>query len=103
MDLALLHRQSDGEWWIVPFGNMRVPAVIYASEALMRDMDHKVYEQVTNVAMLPGIVRASYAMPDAQPPGQFASALFQTQSPVFGRVELLADLCTQHGPSVFRD
>jgi tRNA-splicing ligase RtcB len=65
MDLALLHRQSDCEWWIVPFGNMRVPAVIYASEALMRDMDHKVYEQVTNVAMLPGIVRASYAMPDA--------------------------------------
>jgi tRNA-splicing ligase RtcB len=28
-------------------------------------MDPKVYEQVTNVAMLPGIVRASYAMPDA--------------------------------------
>jgi tRNA-splicing ligase RtcB len=28
-------------------------------------MDEKVYEQVTNVAMLPGIVRASYAMPDA--------------------------------------
>jgi tRNA-splicing ligase RtcB len=65
MDLALLQRKSDCEWWIAPFGNMRVPAVIYASEALMRDMDHKVYEQVTNVAMLPGIVRASYAMPDA--------------------------------------
>ena len=28
-------------------------------------MDEKVYEQVTNVATLPGIVRASYAMPDA--------------------------------------
>jgi len=28
-------------------------------------MDEKVYEQVTNVAKLPGIVRASYAMPDA--------------------------------------
>jgi tRNA-splicing ligase RtcB len=28
-------------------------------------MDMKVYEQVTNVATLPGIVRASYAMPDA--------------------------------------
>jgi tRNA-splicing ligase RtcB len=39
--------------------------VIYASEALVRDMDMKVYEQVTNVAMLPGIVKASYAMPDA--------------------------------------
>jgi tRNA-splicing ligase RtcB len=28
-------------------------------------MDHKVYEQVSNVATLPGIVKASYAMPDA--------------------------------------
>ncbi len=44
---------------------MRVPGIIYASEALMRTMDHKVYEQTTNVAMLPGIVKASYAMPDA--------------------------------------
>ena len=31
----------------------------------MKDMDAKVYEQVTNVATLPGIERASYAMPDA--------------------------------------
>jgi tRNA-splicing ligase RtcB len=44
---------------------MRVPAVIYASESLIRDMDDMVYEQVTNVAKLPGIVKASYAMPDA--------------------------------------
>lgn len=65
MDLGLLQRQSDVEWVIAPFGKMRVPAVIYASEALIQDMDPKVYEQVTNVAMLPGIVRASYAMPDA--------------------------------------
>jgi tRNA-splicing ligase RtcB len=47
------------------YGKMRVPAVIFATEALIRDMDEKVYEQVTNVAMLPGIVKASYAMPDA--------------------------------------
>jgi tRNA-splicing ligase RtcB len=44
---------------------MRVPAVIYASEALVREMDRKVYEQAVNVAALPGIVKASYAMPDA--------------------------------------
>src|SRR5512147_1327479 len=44
---------------------MRVPAVIYADEALIRDMDDKVYEQAANVAMLPGIVQASYVMPDA--------------------------------------
>jgi tRNA-splicing ligase RtcB (3'-phosphate/5'-hydroxy nucleic acid ligase) len=65
MDLSLLQRQSDVEWVIAPFGKMRVPAILYASEALMRDMDPKVYEQVTNVATLPGIIRASYAMPDA--------------------------------------
>ena len=65
MDLNLLKRRCDYEWEIPRHGAMRVPGVIYASEALMRDMDHKVYEQAVNVAMLPGIVRASYAMPDA--------------------------------------
>jgi tRNA-splicing ligase RtcB len=65
MDLALLARKSECEWVIEPLGKMRVPAVIYASEELIREMDHKVYEQVTNVATLPGIERASYAMPDA--------------------------------------
>jgi tRNA-splicing ligase RtcB len=44
---------------------MRVPAVIYADEDLIRGMDDKVYEQICNVAGLPGIVRAAYAMPDA--------------------------------------
>ncbi len=44
---------------------MRVPGVIYASEDLIREMDAKVYEQVVNVASLPGIVTASFAMPDA--------------------------------------
>ena len=65
MDLSLLTRKSDVEWWIEPHGGMRVPGIIYASEALVKDMDAKVYEQVTNVATLPGIERASYAMPDA--------------------------------------
>jgi tRNA-splicing ligase RtcB len=44
---------------------MRVPGVLYGGEPLLRAMDHKVYEQVCNVAMLPGIVAACYAMPDA--------------------------------------
>jgi tRNA-splicing ligase RtcB len=44
---------------------MRVPAILYAPEALIRDMDDKVYEQLVNVASLPGIVGAAYAMPDA--------------------------------------
>jgi tRNA-splicing ligase RtcB (3'-phosphate/5'-hydroxy nucleic acid ligase) len=65
MDLSLLTRKSDTEWWIDPHGAMRVPGIIYATEGLVREMDAKVYEQVANVATLPGIERASYAMPDA--------------------------------------
>jgi tRNA-splicing ligase RtcB len=65
MDLSRLERISDFEWRLAPSAGMRVPGVIYADEALVRDMDDKVLEQVSNVAMLPGIVKASYAMPDA--------------------------------------
>lgn len=65
MDIKLFTRQSDWRWRIEPHGDMRVPAVIYANEALIREMDDKVYEQITNVATLPGIVGTAYAMPDA--------------------------------------
>jgi tRNA-splicing ligase RtcB len=44
---------------------MRVPGIIYGDAGLIADMDDKVGEQVCNVAALPGIVGASYAMPDA--------------------------------------
>jgi tRNA-splicing ligase RtcB len=44
---------------------MRVPGIIYAGEKLIEDMDEKVREQLSNVASLPGIQRAAYAMPDA--------------------------------------
>lgn len=39
MDTSQLIQQSACEWEIAPFGKMRVPAVIYATEALIRDMD----------------------------------------------------------------
>jgi tRNA-splicing ligase RtcB len=65
MDLTRLSRKSDTEWWIQPHGRMRVPGILYATEALVTEMDDKVYEQIANVATLPGIERASYAMPDA--------------------------------------
>jgi tRNA-splicing ligase RtcB len=65
VDTTQLIQHSASTWEIAPFGKMRVPAILYASEALIHDMDQKVYEQVTNVATLPGIVKASYAMPDA--------------------------------------
>jgi tRNA-splicing ligase RtcB len=65
MDTRQFQRISDTEWRIEPHGDMRVPGIVYASEDLIREMDQKVSEQVCNVARLPGIVRASYAMPDA--------------------------------------
>jgi tRNA-splicing ligase RtcB len=65
MDPRRFEQISDTEWRLPPQGAMRVPAVLYASEALVRDMDDKVLEQMSHVATLPGIVRASYAMPDA--------------------------------------
>jgi tRNA-splicing ligase RtcB len=43
---------------------MRVPARVYASEEMLRGMDQAVFEQVTNVAFLPGIRRYALCMPD---------------------------------------
>ena len=65
MDLSLFTQRSAYEWEIPQHDDMRAPAVIFATEALLRAMDQKVYEQAVNVARLPGIVKASYAMPDA--------------------------------------
>jgi tRNA-splicing ligase RtcB len=65
MDPVRFTRVDATTWRIEPHGAMRVPAIIYADENLIRDMDDKVYEQAVNVATLPGIVKASYAMPDA--------------------------------------
>jgi tRNA-splicing ligase RtcB len=46
-------------------GRMRVPGVVYASRALLPEAaSDQALEQVANVATLPGIVDASYAMPD---------------------------------------
>ncbi len=43
---------------------MRVPARIYATEKLLREMDEGVFDQVTNMATLPGILKYAYCMPD---------------------------------------
>jgi tRNA-splicing ligase RtcB len=60
-------RQIDEHTWEIPReGSMRVPAVIYSSAALMEGMrGDQTLTQARNVACLPGIRRASYAMPDA--------------------------------------
>jgi len=65
MDIALFKQRNETSWEVPATGKMRVPAIIYANESLLRAMDHKVYEQLTNVATLPGIVNYAYAMPDA--------------------------------------
>jgi tRNA-splicing ligase RtcB len=54
--------------WEIPVGwvdGMRVPGVVYASDELFsRAVSDRAVDQVANVATLPGIVGASYAMPD---------------------------------------
>jgi tRNA-splicing ligase RtcB len=46
-------------------GEMRVPGIVLASKALLPEAAaDRSLEQVVNVATLPGIVQASYAMPD---------------------------------------
>ena len=63
---SALKRISDTIWEL-PRGykeGMLVPARIFATEKLIREMDDGVFEQVTNVACLPGIVNYAYCMPD---------------------------------------
>jgi tRNA-splicing ligase RtcB len=43
---------------------MRVPARIIGTEKLVREMDEAVYQQISNVATLPGIARYALCMPD---------------------------------------
>ena len=43
---------------------MLVPARVFATEKLIKEMDDGVFNQVTNVACLPGIVKYAYCMPD---------------------------------------
>ena len=41
-----------------------MPARIYGTEQLVQEMDEAVYDQVTNVATLPGITKYALCMPD---------------------------------------
>jgi tRNA-splicing ligase RtcB len=56
---------SATEWAVDPVGGMRVPGRIFSSDALIDAVvGDRAIEQVANVAHLPGIVEASFAMPD---------------------------------------
>jgi tRNA-splicing ligase RtcB len=60
-----LREESPWRWRIDAHGDMRVPGVVFASADLLPDLaDDRSLDQVCNVATLPGIVAASFAMPD---------------------------------------
>ena len=68
MNANKIVQKLDDYRWLLPQDykpGMRVPGIIYADDALMemimRDLS---IEQVANGAFLPGIVKASFAMPD---------------------------------------
>ena len=61
-------RQIADSVWELPTtfrAGMRVPVRVFATEPLLHAMDDAVFQQAANVAALPGIVGASYLMPDA--------------------------------------
>jgi tRNA-splicing ligase RtcB (3'-phosphate/5'-hydroxy nucleic acid ligase) len=58
-------RIDDYRWRVEPFGQMKVPGVIYTSARMLDQVrQEEALNQVANVAVLPGIVKASLAMPD---------------------------------------
>ena len=58
-------RESAHRWVLPHHGNMRVQGVVFASESLLPSaLGDRSLSQVENVAWLPGIVKASFAMPD---------------------------------------
>lgn len=62
----VMERISDTVWELpVSYKEgMLVPARIYGTEKLIREMDEAVYDQITNVATLPGITQYALCMPD---------------------------------------
>ena len=64
--MTITIKKIDQYRWEVPkSGSMRVPGIVYATEAMLKDADQQEpLKQVANVATLPGILKASLAMPD---------------------------------------
>lgn len=60
-----IERINDFSWRIPKHGKMRVDGIVYASKKMLSDiMSDESLKQVMNVATLPGIIKASMAMPD---------------------------------------
>lgn len=60
-----LVRKSATEWHIEQHNGMRAPGIIFATEDLIRVMGDQVRRQIIQIATLPGIAKAVYALPDA--------------------------------------
>ncbi len=66
MEKIELKKINEYSWQISKTGKMNVPAIIFASERLIKDIQKdKTLEQIKNVAILPGIVKHAIALPDA--------------------------------------
>jgi len=64
-DAVKIKRIDDYRWQVEPFGRMNVPGLIFTSAQMLdRIRKEEALSQVANVAALPGIVKASLAMPD---------------------------------------
>jgi tRNA-splicing ligase RtcB len=67
MALANQLSQVSETVWELPVSfkqGMRVPARLIANAELLQKMDEAVFDQISNVACLPGVVRYAYCMPD---------------------------------------
>ena len=64
--MANLKKVSDVVWELpVSYkSGMKVPARIYATEKLVRNMEDAVFDQISNVATLPGVTKYAMCMPD---------------------------------------
>ncbi len=63
-----IFKKIDDYRWMIPEDykkGMKVPGIIYTKEEMLDEIvEDKAHEQVANAAFLPGIVKASLAMPD---------------------------------------
>lgn len=67
MPIPQQFRQIAEATWEIPLDyktGMRVPARIYATRQLLNEMETGVFDQITNVATLPGIIAHACCMPD---------------------------------------
>ena len=65
MDLKRLEQDDEFCWRIPAEPPMHVPGILYGDREQILQMDDKVYTQLRNVTLLPGLVGPVYAMPDA--------------------------------------